>query len=309
MGTVNGITGINGVFECPKDYSACGGKNYTINERYVNGEKRATYKSTGDRVVFGWDKEIKPFLFQTDKINKDRENDIWEGFANHPLLLKDGIPQTKFYHELGLIDYKMKSKGTRNFICSNKSGEKIFFGLIYNTDIDNLAIILKDFGCYNAINLDAGYSTAFIYNGKYIIGPKREILDGVFIVPKNIDTKKIELQAKNIIKNILIKIEKSSNSKKIKSLKNLNIKLNSISTNIYKNNQTKVFEEKSGKRIQVGTKTKINNIKTIEQIYLINILREYTNGLIDIYSEIPEYKYIKKLDLKVKINTNIEIGE
>jgi 2-keto-3-deoxy-L-rhamnonate aldolase RhmA len=32
----NAITGINGVFFCPADYRACNGKNYTINERFVD---------------------------------------------------------------------------------------------------------------------------------------------------------------------------------------------------------------------------------------------------------------------------------
>lgn len=63
------ITWVNGVFECPKDYASCWWKTYTINERYVNWQKRWVYKSTWDRVVFGWNKDIKPFLFQTDKIS------------------------------------------------------------------------------------------------------------------------------------------------------------------------------------------------------------------------------------------------
>ena len=309
MWEVGWITWVNWVFECPKDYSVCWWKNYTINERYVNWEKKAKYKSTWDRVVFAWNKDIEPFLFQTDKINKDKESEIWEGFANHPLLLKDWIPQTEKYHELGLIDYKMKWNWTRNFICSNKSWDKIFFGLIYNINIDKLAVILKDFWCYNAINLDAWNSTSFIYNWKYITWPKREILDWVFIVPKNIDTKKIDLQAKNIIKNILKKIENSSNKNKIEKLKKLNSLLNKLSNSIYKKSEIEIFEEKDWNKIKVWIKTEIKNKSTIENIYLINILRTYTEELVKIYSEVPEYRYIKNLDLKVKINSNVEIWE
>ena len=307
MWEVGWITWVNWVFECPKDYSACGGKNYTINERYVNWIKKSVYKSTWDRVIFAWDKNIQPFLFQTDKINSSRENEIWEGFANHPLLLKDWIPQTEKYHELELIDYKMKLKWTRNFICSNKPWDKIYFWLVYNIDIDNLAIILKDFWCYNAINLDAWYSTSFIYNWKYIDWPGREILDWVFIVPKNINTKEIDLKAKNIMKKILLKINTFSKSKKIKTLKKFNLSLNKISQKNYKNNQTDIFEKKEWKKEKVWTRTEIKDKKTIKKIYLINILRTYTDELIKIYTEIPEYKYIKKLDIKVKINSNIEL--
>jgi len=236
------ITWVNWVFECPKDYASCWWKTYTINERYVNWEKRWVYKSTWDRVVFWWDKNIKPFLFQTDKINKGKEKNIFEWFANHPLLLKDWISQTYIYHEKGLIDYKMKAKATKNFICSNKKGNKIFFGLVYGIDIDALANTLKIIWCYNAINLDAGYSTSFIYNGKYITGPKREILDWVFIVPKNIDTLKIDKKAKNTMTVLLDKISDKDINQKIKELEKLNNLLNKLSINFYNNHKENVIE-------------------------------------------------------------------
>jgi len=241
MNTVWWITWVNWVFECPKDYASCGRKNYTINERYVNWKKKWVYKSTWDRVVFGWDKEINPFLFQTDKINKHREKEIFEWFANHPLLLKNGISQTYVYHKKGLIDYKMKAKATKNFICSNKEWNKIYFWLIYNIDIDTLANTLKDFWCYNAINLDAGYSTAFIYNWKYITWPKREILDWVFIVPKNLNIVEVEKAAKNTIKLLLDKISNKYISEKIKELEKLNIYLNKLSIIFYKNHTKKII--------------------------------------------------------------------
>ena len=242
MWTVGWITWVNGVFECPKDYAACGGKNYTINERYVEGEKKATYKSTWDRVVFGWDENIVPFLFQTDLINASREWDIFEWFANHPLLLKDWISQTHIYHEKWLIDYKMKSKATKNFICSNQSWDTIYFGLLYWITIDDTAIALKDFGCWNAINLDAGASTTFIYNWKYILNPQRDILDWVFIVPKNIDTKALELEAKNTINTMLETTRNQSTQQKITSFSKLNSTLNSMSQEIYKNNTFPEYE-------------------------------------------------------------------
>ncbi len=31
----NAITGINGIFFCPSDYTECKGKSFTINERFV----------------------------------------------------------------------------------------------------------------------------------------------------------------------------------------------------------------------------------------------------------------------------------
>ncbi len=351
MWEVGGVTWINWVFECPKDYPSCGGKNYTINERYVNWEKKWKYKSTWDRVVFGWDKNIIPFLFQTDTINKNREWEIWEGFANHPLILKNWKSQLHIYEKKWLLNYKMKARNTKNFICSNKSWDTIYFGLLYNITMQETANALSNFWCWNAINLDAGYSTTFIYNGKYILNPQRDILDWVFIVPKNTDTKKIASNAKNIIKNILSKIKPLSNSQKITQLTKLNSTLNSISQKIYKQNtksefahiniykktlvlediennpsakkliQTEKFknstnlivennniykrEIESTQKKLVWTRVEINSQKTLEKIYLINLLRTYTSELSSVYKKIENLRYIKKLDLNLKINIDL----
>ncbi|PIE85343.1 hypothetical protein CSA08_02080 [Candidatus Gracilibacteria bacterium] len=271
----NAISGVNGVFECPKDYTRCGGKSYTINERYVKGEKISTYKSTGDRVVFGWDKNIAPFLFQTGKINPDREGEIYEGFANFPLLLQKGKLKTEYYYEVGLIDKKMLTKGTRNFICSDKTGKNIYFGYVYNVTLDEAGLILIKLGCYNALNLDAGLSKAFIYNMQYLSGPGREILDGVFIVPKNINFKEKKKEIKSIINLILKKLEKFTKKKKVIILDKLILMLDKYYEKLYKKHSIPLFEKLDGELVKVGQKTEFKNELLIEKIYTINMLRHY----------------------------------
>lgn len=330
MWTVWWVTWVNWVFMCPKDYSECQGKNYTINERYINWEKKATYKSTWDRVVFGWDDEIKPFLFQTDTINASREWDIFEWFANHPLLLMNWESQTHIYHEKWLINSKMKAKATKNFICSNRSWDAIYFWLLYAIDIDAAAIALKDFGCWNAINLDAWASTTFIYNGKYVLNPQRDILDWVFIAPKNLNVSELDATAKKIMQTLILKMQNNTSSQKIAQLKKLNIILNQLSSNIYKNNTQSVYEhikvykkielatkqedsendEKKEpgydlKQVKVWTKVEIKSNSTLKKIYLINLLRTYTAELIKVQQEIENLKYLKKLDLNLKIDVEL----
>lgn len=68
----NALTGINGIFFCPADYSQCKGRDYTINERFVEGEDLSFYEDTGDRAVFAWDEAGIPFLHKTGKINPDK---------------------------------------------------------------------------------------------------------------------------------------------------------------------------------------------------------------------------------------------
>ncbi len=191
VGQYGAVTGLNGVFFCPKDYSECGWRDFTINERFVKGKEIARYKSTGERVVFGWDIEENPFLYQTDKINTDREQDIYEWFANYPLLLMWWKTQLEHYYDVWLIDEKMRVPSTRHFICSTENGNEILFWSVSGASLDRLVYVLSEIGCIDALNLDAWKSSAFIYNWKYIQWPGRNILDGVVITRRWMDIKKI----------------------------------------------------------------------------------------------------------------------
>ncbi len=290
MESVWGISGVTGVFQCPKDYSACGWKNHTINERYVNWVKYSVYESTGERVVFWWDGLYKSFIFQTDKINPDRETDIFEWLANHPLLLLSWEPMTDSYWEKGLIDEKMRQKWTRNFICSDKESTKIYFWLVHAVNIDTLAKVIQEIGCYNAINLDAGYSTAMLHNGGYLAGPGREILDWVFIVPKNIETSTIENSAQKISENIHTKLRKYSRQKQIEVLQKLILKISDYNQNIYDTRSENIYEQNSDWFwIVVGRRTHLSKLAT-EKVYLLNKL----NSLF--YTKIKEHQaHIEKI--------------
>ncbi len=269
------ITGINWVFECPKDYTECGWKNFTINERYTQWEKIHTYDSTWARVVFGWDKNISPLLFQTDTINSDKESEIWEGFANFPLLLKDWETQIENYIDLGLVDKKMTGPARRSFICSTQKWDKIYFGHVYNIWVDWMSLLLKDFWCYNALNLDAGYSTAFVYNGKYIAWPWRDILDWVFIVPKKVDTTKLEIRIENIVAIIKDYLSKKTPYRKAQAKKKLQTWLDTLAKKVYEKHNTDYI--KNG--VKIGEKTTIRWVWMIKKIYLINRLRDEVKKL------------------------------
>ena len=60
MNKYNWVTAVNWIYFCPKDYSECENKDFTINERYINWKKIATYDDTWERVVFALDKDNKP---------------------------------------------------------------------------------------------------------------------------------------------------------------------------------------------------------------------------------------------------------
>ncbi len=290
------ITAINGVFFCPDDYTACWNKSYTINERYIKGEKISTYKSTWDRVVFGFDKENKSLLFQTDTINKERESEIYQGFANFPLLMQDWNNMVEVYHDKWLIDKKMLVKIPRNFICTNKEKQRLYFGLVYNISLDKLPVILERLGCSDALNLDAWASTAFVYNGAYVAWPGRNILDGVIMKRKWLDVEEIEEKAKRLSRKIDDIITKNmSLDKQISILWSLDRRLREIRKEVYKKYTTQTINQWN---VNIWYEIEVDSLKGLENIYLINALqyhlREVKKSKIDELYEIN--KFLKTLE-------------
>lgn len=274
----NAITGVNGIFFCPSNYGFCKGREGTTNnEKYIKWVKYAAFEETGDRVVFAIDENKNPFLFQTNQINPDKEWDIYYGLSNWPLLLKDGEPQTEFYWDKWLIDNKMTGKGTRNFICSNKDWSKIYFGNVFGIDIDTLATTLKDFWCYNALNLDAGYSTAFIYNNRYILGPQRGIVDAIGIVP-HFDIHDLDTIAQNITDKILNAVSKKKITKQSELVNKYIKAFNAYRIQIYeKYSQDITTQDEFGNIQKNGYKIDVNDEKWLKIIYIINQVVDYLN--------------------------------
>jgi len=215
----NAITWINWVFFCPIDYDWCNTtKSFTDNERYIAWEKYASYLTTWDRAVFAWTKDKKPFIYQSWKINENDEDKIYYWLWNYPLLLNEWKNMLEYYYDAWLIFDKLKYKSIRNFICSDKEKKNIYFWLVYDATIDELVEVLSNFWCWDALNLDAGLSTAFIYNWKYLVWPQRDILDAVVIERKGLDIKKV-LQIRDRISKILIeRLEKKAKNDKDKYL-------------------------------------------------------------------------------------------
>lgn len=181
------ISGINWVFFCPADYSACKWKNYTINERFEDWIDLSFYPDTGERGVFWWDQDTIPFIHQTWKINSSERNNIFEWLGNFPILYANGKNMLEYYHDVWLYDAKMSASMKRHFICSNKEKTEIFFGSTSSTSLDNLAPALYDIWCWDGLNLDAWASTYFNYNWRELEKWSRKVLDGFFIVPKTFD--------------------------------------------------------------------------------------------------------------------------
>lgn len=274
----NGIVGANWVFFCPKDYDYCNWENTTNNERYIKWKKIAVQESTKDRVVFAWDDEWKPFLFQSYNINPDKEFDIEYGFSNWPLLLNEWYSMTNSYRDKEwMIFENMKVKWLRNFICSNKDNDKIYFGFVSNSDIDELSSVLYKFWCWNALNLDAGYSTAFINNWKQIYWPWRDILDWVYISNENVNTDELSRYVDELYYEILWDLNNLWLGDFSYSLKETIKYFTNISEEI---NTRYLIEDSIWLEWKYkAKKIEISNIEDLKYQYLINQLLEKLSSL------------------------------
>lgn len=267
----NGIFAINWAYFCPSDYVECWGQDFTTNERYLQWYKFWTENKTGNRVVFALDENNKPFLYQSNKINSNLEWRIYYGIANFPLLLRNGVSKYEDYVKLGLIDSKMKAKMSRNFICSSKKWNDVYFWYTSAIELDKLPEVLLEFGCWNAINLDAWASSAMIYNWRYIIWPGRDILDWIIIERKWFDVKAVNEEAKELFERMKIPLKSKMYNEKIELLDNIWNVLSKFRNDFYDKHSKNVIWENFD---IVGYQVNITNLKDLTLIYIINYLEK-----------------------------------
>lgn len=198
---VGGDTAINGAFFCPDDYSSCkiDGKRltHTISERVFLGNGKDWSRFRGDtsiRMIFSFDKQGNPFFVQRNSwesdvglrsnLNKDRLDDIYFGIGNFPVLLLEGDDVVQGF--VNYIDKKMAGNANRNFICSTEDWTTIYMGVVGASSIRNLpAYLKKEFWCWNALSLDAGASTAMVYEGKTLDrGSRTRVMDAFVVLDR-----------------------------------------------------------------------------------------------------------------------------
>ena len=195
-------TAINGAFFCPDDYSNCkiNGKRttHTISERVFlwDGKTRSTFRGdTSIRAIFSFDKEGNPFFVQKNSgehdiwlwsdINKDKLDEIYFGIGNFPVLLLEWEDVVPTYNQY--IDNKMKGASKRNFICSTQDWRTVYMGVVGGISIPKLPAYLKKYlNCRNALSLDAGASTAMVYDGNTLDrSPRTRVMDAFVVLTRD----------------------------------------------------------------------------------------------------------------------------
>jgi len=190
-------TSLNGTFFCPDDYSYCNGTTHSNFERIYQGEaeKYSKYRpDTGIRWIFWFQRDGTPLLVNNNfgymegldlSINKDKIYQFYFWLGNFPIILAYGEDILRWSEQE--IDDKMKSKWNKHFICSTKDNTTIYMWAIWWINIYELpAYLKKNFDCYFALNLDAWYSSAMVYNGDVIErSNRRRIMDAFVVLTKD----------------------------------------------------------------------------------------------------------------------------
>lgn len=267
----NWISAVNWVFFCPADYPECWGLDSTEHERYYQWYRVGPHDNTWDRVVFAVDKQNKPFLYQTWKINTSRESSIYYWLANFPLLLWNWESTYDTYEELWMIDYKMKAKMQRNFICHDETKRYIYSWYISAIELKKLPEILKKFGCYNALNLDAGASSSLIYNGRQILWPGRDILDWVIVERKWLDTAIIRENVEKAVEKFRKKISSNEYKQRILIVDTVTEELEKMRNNIYNKYSFTTFDKDWKKD---WYEIFVKDIETLTLLYTINYMNK-----------------------------------
>ena len=184
---------INWAFFCPKDYSSCD-TTFSYYERVFKWDG-ASYSQfwpdTSIRWIFGFTQDGNPLFVQNkisdgdvglvSNINSDRISDLYFWISNFPVLLINWEDVTVWASEY--IDSKMTWRWNRNFICSTEDWKTIYMWYVWTMSVRNMASYLKEnFGCYNALFLDAGASSAMVYSWNVLSQWSRTLITDAFVV-------------------------------------------------------------------------------------------------------------------------------
>lgn len=169
--------GINGSYFCPADYPSCAGKTNSFDTLAMNKNKKYL---NSDNNVFS---TVPVVIFHGNSARFVRASQEWGRdtgvdavLANHPLLLLSG--EIMFQ---GNDVAKQSSKSNRSFVAA--TGSTVYIGVVHNATVAEVARVLHKMGIQNALNLDAGGSSA-LWSGGYKVGPGRNLPNALLFVRK-----------------------------------------------------------------------------------------------------------------------------
>lgn len=169
--------GINGTYFCPETYPDCADKKNSFDVLVMN--KNKTYFNSDNNIY----SSVPAAIFSGTSARFVRESRSWgrdtgvdSVIANRPLLVLDGNVTVS-----NTDQNKENLRGNRGFLASKDS--VVYIGIVRGASVGEAALVLKEMGIKNAINLDSGGSTALWFGG-YKAGPGRNIPNAILFVRK-----------------------------------------------------------------------------------------------------------------------------
>ena len=185
MDEVWGVSAINGAF-----FDAYSANKSSDMIAIVNWTKRSVY---GDdlwetRALFWFQYDGTPIL--ATNATRSRGNGNWVnsefskfqyGLAMHVLIVNWN--NVSYNNSEMNNDKKQWWAATKEFICSTQDKSTVYFWRVYSVTFIWLAeYIQRTFGCYDAIQLDAWWSTAIYYEWEKIAWPGRDVMDAFVVI-------------------------------------------------------------------------------------------------------------------------------
>lgn len=169
--------GINGTYFCPETYPDCAEKKNSFDVLVMN--KNKTYFNSDNNIY----SSVPAAIFSGSSARFVRESRSWgrdtnvdSVIANRPLLVLDGNVTVSTTDQ-----NKENLRGNRGFLASKDS--MVYIGIVRGASVGEAALVLKEMGIKNAINLDSGGSSALWFGG-YKAGPGRNIPNAILFVKK-----------------------------------------------------------------------------------------------------------------------------
>jgi exopolysaccharide biosynthesis protein len=184
--TYDAFAAINGSYFCPADYTDClKEKNYYYypvyrsNDGVMINSNQIPYPSTGAMLVFGADNH--PYFFTSTAqfrsvadFEANYHTKVKAAIANDPVLIQEG---TNALGSVATLDPKQLKRYSRAAI--GVKGNEIYLVVAYSATVPELVEMLLSLGLENALNLDAGGSTGVYYDGRYRLGPGRDVPNAI----------------------------------------------------------------------------------------------------------------------------------
>ena len=127
----------------------------------------------------------QPEMITTRSEGKPEWNQHWFSITCGPRLLKQGkiwlAPKLE-----GFADPHVLNVGARTAIGFPASGKELYLvTFLTSLSLAEEAEVMKAMGCYEAMNLDGGASTALAHNGQILIPPGRNLTNTIVVYDKN----------------------------------------------------------------------------------------------------------------------------